>query len=129
MFLFSLIIRSFPRLESELSFLLESQNSLPFYYKWWFLVPFFIFLIFLFRRIIQTTSKFNKELVEDFSESNYPYSELTLNFLYLGLIFLFAEFIYLIFYTRNYRHDLSFYYGNFLFNCLFFIRTSSFYKS
>lgn len=100
MFLFSLIISSFPRLESELSFLLESQNSLPFYYNWWFLVPFFIFLIFLFRRIIQTTSKFNKALVGDFSENNYPDSELVLNFLYLGLIFLFAEFIYLVFYTR-----------------------------
>lgn len=101
MFLFSLIASSLPQLEFKLDFLLGNQNNLPFYYNWWFLVPFFILLVFSFRKIVQTTSKFNNELVEGFSEGNYPDSELKINFLYLGLIFPFAEIIYLGFINRN----------------------------
>lgn len=72
----------------------------PFYYKWWFLIPFFILLILIFRIIIKNTSSYNENLVKNFSENNFPDSELRINYLYLGLVFPFAEFIYLVFYTR-----------------------------
>lgn len=73
----------------------------PFYYKWWFLIPFFIFLIVLFRIIIKSTTLYNENLVKNFTEKNLPNSELRINYLYLGLIFPFAEIVYLVFYTRT----------------------------
>ncbi|WP_221259152.1 PAS domain S-box protein [Flavobacterium okayamense] len=73
----------------------------PFYYKWWFLIPFFILLILVFRKIIKATSYYNKNFVLNFTENSFPDSELRLNYLYLGLIFPVAEIIYLAFMNRE----------------------------
>ena len=81
----------------EKSFQLD--NSLQ--TKWWFLLIVFILIGFGFRIIIKTTSRFNKELLDNFSENNYPDHEFKIYFLYLGLIFLLAESLYLSFSPRE----------------------------
>src|SRR5690606_26899520 len=79
---------------------LHPGSDFPFYSKWWFLIPFFIFLAVLFQKIIRITSKFNQDLAENFSENNYPESDLLIYFLYLGLIFPLAEILYILFSPR-----------------------------
>src|SRR5690606_39283280 len=79
---------------------LHPGNGFPFYSKWWFLIPFFILLAFLFQKIIRVTSSFNQDLAENFSENNYPESDLLIYFLYLGLIFPLAEILYILFSPR-----------------------------
>lgn len=72
----------------------------PFYFKWWFLTPFLLFMSLLFKVIIDSSSKFNKDIVKNLSERQASSNELKIYFLFIGIVFPFAEILYMIFIKR-----------------------------
>jgi len=73
----------------------------PFYFKWWFIIPFFILIALLVKVIINKTSSFNKEFVQDFSDSQNEDADIRIYFLFLGIVFPIAELLYQFFTIRK----------------------------
>lgn len=73
----------------------------PFYFKWWFIIPFFLLLTLLIRIIINKSSSYNKEFVKNFSDSQNEEADLRVYFLFLGIVFPISELLYLFFINRK----------------------------
>lgn len=73
----------------------------PFYFKWWFIIPFFLLITLLIKLIINKSSSFNKEFVQNFSDSQNDDADLRIYFLYLGIVFPISELLYQFFTERR----------------------------
>lgn len=82
---------------TEYSFEIDS----PFYFKWWFIIPFFLLLAFLIRIITNKASSYDKEFVKNFSYAQNEDSDLRVYFLFLGIVFPISELLYLLFIERR----------------------------
>lgn len=76
------------------------RNS-PFYTKWWFVLPLFIFLFIIIKFTIKKSISYSEEIARNFNEVRQGDSELRTYFLFFGVVFLLSEFLYYLFLERT----------------------------